>query len=125
MKEQVAVKSLIHMFLDHIGHNSDSFKKRSRSFYKLLQTHRFVSFSVEEEYELAFYMSEKEEGRKVLSLSLYSWDEELERDRLPTVEYKLSEFNIEEAHLVFIKLVEGFQDLLRDRWRKQDFLDFG
>lgn len=125
MKEQEAVKVLINMALSHLGHGTDDFAKKSLDFYKLIKTHKDISFVVRDEYELVFSMHTTDDEDKTLGLYFYAWQTEPEREMWPIAKYEQYGFNERNAHLAFLMLIGGLQDKLRDRWQKQDFLEFG
>lgn len=111
--EKEIIKELIKLVLTHIGHGTDSLVERSLNLYKLIKTHKFVSFSLCEEWELAFTFLENKDGDADISLSVYSWGMEMDRERWPKIEQKLFGFNERNAHLAFLSIIGRFQDKLR------------
>lgn len=111
--EKETIKELIKLALTHIGHGTDSFVERSLSFYKLIKTHKFISFGICEEWELAFAFLEDKDGDAEISLSVYGWGMEMDREMWLKVEHKLFGFNERNAHLAFLKLIGGLQEELR------------
>lgn len=117
MKEQEAVKTLINMALDCIGHGTDGFMKKSSGFYKLIKEYNKVVFGLAFKYSLVFYFQDEEK-----SIEVVIW-EHFAEDR-PSRRIAASEqIGVKEnnSHLAFIKLFEDLHSKLRDRWRKQDF----
>lgn len=105
-----AVKVLINMALSHLGHRTDDFAKKSLDFYKLIQTHNYISFVVREKYELLFYRHAEE---KTIGLCVYRWQEEPEREMWPIVKCAQPGFSESNAHLSFLKLIGGLQEELK------------
>lgn len=113
MKEQEAVKVLIKMALSHLGHGTDDFAKKSLDFYKLIKTHKDISFVIRDEYELVFSMHTTDDEDKTLGLYFYAWQTEPEREMWPIAKYEQYGFNERCAHLAFLKLIGGLQEELR------------
>lgn len=104
-----AVQVLINMALSHLGHRTDDFAKKSLDFYKLIQTHNYISFVVREKYELVFYRHAEE---KTIGLCVYRWQTESEREMCPIVKCAQPGFSESNAHLFFLKLIGGLQEEL-------------
>lgn len=107
------IKELIWLVLKHIGHGTDSFIERGLEFFKLIKTYKVISFSICDEWELAFAFLENKDGDADIALRLYGFGIGVERNRYLKIEQKLSGFNERNAHLAFLSIIGRFQDKLR------------
>lgn len=114
MKEQEAVKTLINMALDYIGHGTDGFMKKSSNFYKLIREYNEAFFSIGHKYGLVFYFQDEEKSVEVIIWEHFA-GERPSRRIAASEQTGVKENN---SHLAFIKLFEDLHSKLRDRWRK-------